>query len=155
MPFGQAGRVSVLALERHYAQLIEDARRARAWATKRDEALARGDRAEAERCLLRYWWAVRRARGHLVGAWPGLELFARRELAAYRSNADADGVEGVLAEVRRRLSVAPPAVRGVPGLYGHVRRLARDVSRTACRSAGGESRETPAGSTDTTPSVLS
>ena len=114
------------SLETQYTRLLSSARRARAWAEAKDAALAAGDREAAADHLTRYWAAVRTARRHLHVAWPGLEIFARRTIAARWPQACEAQVERTLVAVRQRLSNAPPAAMGIPGLYGCLRRLVRD-----------------------------
>ncbi len=127
--------VSPSALEARYARLIETARRAEVWSAAQKRALAAGDRETAAACLTRHWAAVRLARGVLAEAWPGIEVRARRELAARWPHATPDEVDATLATLHRTFRDHPPAPAGLPGLYGRIRRAVTGALR-AHRSDG-------------------
>lgn len=122
------------ALEAHYRDYLREARRARQAERAMQAALRRGARREAEVHLGRRWRALSRMRETVERAWPGIEVFALRELSARGVTDPAPALEHLHATLR----AGPPPLSGsrlpVAGLYAFIRRTLRDA-RAACKGA--------------------
>lgn len=109
-------------LEARYRDYLRWALRARQAERAMQVSLQSGDKATAEVQLQRRWRALLRMREALDEAWPGLRIYARRQLWTL---GEADH-EAALERLWRALREAPPPLSGsrlpVAGLYAHVRR---------------------------------
>lgn len=115
------------ALEGHYRAYLTSARKARQADRAMKAALRRGDRREAEAHLGRRWRALSDMRENVERAWPGIEMFARRELSAHRVEDPRPALDYLHAQLRAE----PPPLQGsrlpVAGLYGWIRRTLREA----------------------------
>lgn len=122
---------AVLGLESHYRAYLREGLRARQADRHMKAALRRGMRRDAELHLQRRWRALLRMRTSLEEAWPGIEVFALRELSA----AGVGDPRPLLEHLHTTLRAGPPPLSGsrlpVAGLYGWIRRTLRDA-RAAC-----------------------